>query len=100
MPDNGLIGYQYDQIFEGISQMQRVNRDVEGYIEKLSQETGHALDTWTGPAAANYNQLSKRIEDNFGDMNTIVAELAKELGIRADDMKEQDIRSGNRFGNR
>lgn len=94
---NGRIGYQYDVLFEGISQMQGVNRTVEGLIEKLSQETGQALDTWSGPAAANYNELSARIEKNFGDMNTIVYELAKELQIRADDMQQQDVRSGNRF---
>jgi WXG100 family type VII secretion target len=97
MPNNGFIGYDYDAIFEGISQMNKVNKNVENLIEKLSQETGTALDNWSGPAAANYNELSKRIETNFGDMNTIVHQLATELGIRADDMKQQDVRSGNRF---
>ncbi|WP_326550878.1 WXG100 family type VII secretion target [Micromonospora sp. NBC_01813] len=92
------IGYQYEILFDGISQMQGVNREVEQLIQTLSQETGRALDTWSGPAAANYNELSLRIEKNFGDMNTIVHDLAKELKIRADDMKQQDIRSGNRFG--
>ncbi|MFV2021195.1 WXG100 family type VII secretion target [Micromonospora sp. LOL_023] len=95
---NDSIGYKYDILFEGVSQMQGVNREVEQLIQSLSQETGRALDTWSGPAAANYNELSLRIEQNFGDMNTIVHELAKELKIRSDDMKEQDIRSGNRFG--
>lgn len=94
----GKIGYNYDILFEGISQMQGVNRTVEGLIQSLAQETGHALDSWTGPAAANYNELSARIEKNFGDMNTIVYELANELKIRSDDMRQQDIRSGNRFG--
>jgi WXG100 family type VII secretion target len=97
MPNNGFIGYDYDVLFEGITQMNKVNKSVEGLIEKLSQETGTALDNWTGPAAANYNELSLRIEKNFGDMNTIVHDLATELGIRSDDMKQQDVRSGNRF---
>ncbi|ROO63202.1 WXG100 family type VII secretion target [Micromonospora sp. Llam0] len=94
---NGKMGYDYDILFEGISQMQGVNRSVEALIEKLSQETGQALDNWTGPAAANYNELSVRIEKNFGDMNTIVHELAKVIQLSSDDMKQQDIRSGNRF---
>ena len=93
----GKIGYNYDVLIEGITQMQGINRNVEALIESLAQETGRALDSWTGPAAANYNELSARIEKNFGDMNTIVYELAKELKIRSDDMKQQDIRSGNRF---
>ena len=99
MANNGLITYQYEHIMDGISQMQKVNQNVEALIEKLSQETGHALDNWTGPAAAHYNALSLRIEQNFADMNSIVADLARELGMRADDMKQQDVRSGNRFGN-
>jgi WXG100 family type VII secretion target len=100
MPSNDTIGYHYDMILEGISQMNKVNKNVEGLIEKLSTETGTALDTWSGPAAANYNELSRRIEQNFGDMNHIVHQLATQLGINADDMKQQDVRSGNRFGNR
>ncbi|SDT66452.1 WXG100 family type VII secretion target [Actinoplanes derwentensis] len=97
MPDD-FIGYDYSQIFEGITKMNNVNKAVEGLIQKLSMETGTALDNWTGPAAANYNELSLRIEKNFGDMNQIVHELATELGVRADDMQAQDVRSGNRFG--
>jgi WXG100 family type VII secretion target len=94
---SGKIGYNYDVLFEGISQMQGVNRNVEALIEGLVQETGRALDNWTGPAAANYNELSAQIEQDFGDMNTIVHELATQLRIRSDDMKQQDVRSGNRF---
>jgi WXG100 family type VII secretion target len=97
MASNGYIGYDYNALTEGISQMTKVNKSVEALIEKLSQETVTALENWTGPAAANYNELSQRIETNFGDMNTIVHQLATELGIRADDMKQQDVRSGNRF---
>lgn len=94
---NGKIGYQYDVLFEGISKMQGVNRNVEGLIEGLAAETGRALDAWSGTAAVEYNAKALEIEKSFGDMNTIVYELAKELKIRSDDMKEQDIRSGNRF---
>ena len=97
MANNDTIGYHYDTLLEGISQMNKVNKNVENLIEKLSQETGTALDNWSGPAAANYNELSLRIEKNFGDMNQIVHELATQLGINSDDMKQQDVRSGNRF---
>lgn len=92
------IGYDYGVLFDGVSKMQGVNREVEQLIQSLSRETGQALDTWSGPAAVHYNQLSSRIEQNFADMNTIVHELAKELKIRSEDMQQQDIRSGNRFG--
>ncbi|WFE25469.1 WXG100 family type VII secretion target [Solwaraspora sp. WMMD791] len=92
------IGYDYGVLLDGVSRMQGINREVEQLIQNLSRETGQALDTWSGPAAANYNELSARIERNFGDMNTIVHDLAKELKIRSDDMQQQDIRSGNRFG--
>ena len=97
MANNDTIGYHYDTLLEGIAQMNKVNKNVENLIEKLSQETGTALDNWSGPAAANYNELSLRIEKNFGDMNQIVHELATQLGINSDDMKQQDVRSGNRF---
>jgi WXG100 family type VII secretion target len=97
MPNNGYIGYNYDIILDGIEQMKGVNKSIESLIESLSSETGTALDNWTGPAAAHYNELSKRIEKNFGDMNTIVHDLATEVGIRSDDMQQQDVRSGNRF---
>ncbi|MFC0530927.1 WXG100 family type VII secretion target [Phytohabitans kaempferiae] len=89
--------YDYDVLLDGITQMQGINRNVEALIEGLARETGNALDSWTGPAAASYNMMARRIEQNFGDMNTIVYGLAKELQLRSDDMKQLDIRSGNRF---
>jgi WXG100 family type VII secretion target len=98
MPYNGFIGYDYDKILDGISDMNDVNKNVEALIQGLSQKTGTALESWTGPAAANYNELSQRIEKNFADMNQIVHDLAVQLSIRAEDMKAQDVRSGNRFG--
>ncbi|MGC4879762.1 WXG100 family type VII secretion target [Micromonospora sp. DT43] len=100
MANGDLITYRYDDILEGIDQMNGVNRNVEHLIETLAANVGNALDNWKGPAAASYNNLAAEIERKFADMNTIVAELAKTLGLNAEDMKEQDVRSGNRFGNR
>ncbi|GLZ02003.1 WXG100 family type VII secretion target [Actinoplanes sp. NBRC 103695] len=97
MPNNDLIGYNYNAIFEGISQMNKVNKNIEGLIEKLSQETGTALDNWTGSAAGSYNVMANDIEQKISDMNSIVHGLASQIGIRSDDMKQQDARSGNRF---
>ncbi|MGW5578511.1 WXG100 family type VII secretion target [Micromonospora chokoriensis] len=97
MPVDGTIKYNYEIIEDGIGQMQSVNKNIEALIESLARETGSALDAWTGPAAANYNELSQRIEGNFADLNTIVHNLATTLGLKASDMHEMDVRRGNRF---
>jgi WXG100 family type VII secretion target len=93
MPQEGFIKYDYNTIDEGIGQIMQVNKEIDHLIEELSNHTGHALDNWTGPAAANYNELAGRIAGNFTDMNSIVQSLAVELRERAADMMQQDSRS-------
>jgi WXG100 family type VII secretion target len=94
---DGNIGYDYGALFDGISKMNNCNKAIEGLIEKLSKETGTALDNWQGAAANHYNDKSKELEKTFGEMNQIVFQLANTLHIRAGDMQQQDVRSGNRF---
>ncbi|NLU81068.1 hypothetical protein HCA58_22520 [Micromonospora sp. HNM0581] len=92
-----LIGYDYNAIADGISDMQSINRQVEGLIEALARETGTALDNWDGEAAEQYRLAAERVRTNFGDLNSVVAQLASELGMRADDMRAQDQRSAGGF---
>jgi len=94
MAQEGFIKYDYNVIEEGIGQILAVNKDIDHLIEELSNHTGTALDNWTGPAAANYNELATRISGNFTDMNAIVAHLAQELRERTADMLQQDVKSG------
>ncbi|MDQ7909374.1 WXG100 family type VII secretion target [Phytohabitans sp. ZYX-F-186] len=95
---DGTISYDYGKIAEGIDAMQQINRAIEGLVESLAQETGTALDTWTGDAADHYNATAAKIRTDFGDLNSIVHDLATEIGIRSEDMRLQDQRSGNSFG--
>ncbi|WP_433388597.1 WXG100 family type VII secretion target [Micromonospora sp. KLBMP9576] len=91
------IKYDYGAIAQGISEMQSINRAIEGLIESLARETGTALDNWQGDAADQYRQAAERIRTNFGDLNDVVAKLSVELDERAADMKQQDQRSAGGF---
>ena len=91
------IKYDYGVIEQGISDMQSINRAIEGLVESLARETGTVLDNWQGDAADQYNQAAARVRTNFGDLNNVVAQLAVELRERADDMKQQDQRSAGGF---
>ncbi|MEV6636916.1 WXG100 family type VII secretion target [Actinoplanes sp. NPDC051470] len=95
MPQDQIINYNYATIEQGTDQMMQINRYIGQHIDEMATSIGHALDAWQGTAADQYHMLASRIHGNLEDMNAIVNDLSVKLRDGAEEMRQQDVRSGN-----
>jgi WXG100 family type VII secretion target len=95
----GSITYEYASIADGVSQMRRVNSNIQDQVSKLRSQVQQIRADFTGAAAESYDTCSQKIGQDLTKSNEQLDTLTNKVHAGSERMQEQDKTQSQRFGN-
>lgn len=96
---NGSINYEYPAIADGVSQMRRVNNNIQEQVSTLRSQVQQIRAEFTGAAAESYDTCSQKIGQDLTKSNEQLDTLTGKVQSGSERMQEQDRTQSRRFGN-
>jgi WXG100 family type VII secretion target len=94
---SGLIKYQYSAIEDGVSQMRKVNANIEQEVGDLTGQVKTLLADFQGSASQAYDASANKIAQLLTDSNAKLNTLSTKVSNGATNMQTTDSRQAGRF---
>ena len=91
------IRYEYGALEEGVAAMRRTTDQLQQLVDQLRQQTQGVRQSWDASAAQTYEQLSQKINQDFGNMNEMLTKLQQATQQGGQDMGDQDKKLAKSF---
>ena len=91
------IRYEYGALEQGVSAMKRTTDEMQQLVDQLRQQTQGVRQSWDASAAQTYEQLSQKINQDFGNMNEMLGKLQQATQQGGQDMGDQDKKLAKSF---
>lgn len=91
------IRYEYGALEEGVAAMRRTTDQLQQLVDQLRQQTQGVRQSWDASAAQTYEQLSQKINQDFGNMNEMLGKLQQATQQGGQDMGDQDRKLAKSF---
>jgi WXG100 family type VII secretion target len=91
------IRYEYGALEEGVAAMRRTTDQLQQLVDQLRQQTQGVRQSWDASAAQTYEQLSQKINQDFGNMNEMLGKLQQATQQGGQDMGDQDKKLAKSF---
>ncbi|WP_394617268.1 WXG100 family type VII secretion target [Lentzea sp. JNUCC 0626] len=94
---SGLINYQYAAISEGVSQMRRVNGNIQQQVGDLQTQVKTLIGDFMGASSQSYDACASKITQDLNTSNDKLNTLSTQVNNGAENMNSADGREANRF---
>ncbi|MBW3086892.1 ESAT-6-like protein EsxA [Austwickia sp. TVS 96-490-7B] len=92
------IGVNFGGLGNTQSHVAQTATQMNQQLDELKRMLQPMVQTWTGSAAASYNEKQRRWDSAAANLNGVLAQIGKALANANDGYQQTESANANRFG--